>query len=59
MVLKEIGSVDLLRPKIELKYFILLILVIIMILIAWGLGTFFYGKLSSMIKAKAIAEEEI
>ena len=52
-------QIDLLKPKLDIKYFAVLVIIIVMLLIAWGLSGWVYGKIENAIKSKAVAEDTL
>ena len=50
MVVKSLGTVNLLQPRLELKYIGLLILVVVILLAAWAIGQWIFGTIKGIAK---------
>ena len=52
-------QIDLLKPKLDIKYFAVLVIIIVMLLVAWALSGWIFGKVEGAIKSKAVGEDTI
>lgn len=50
------AEVDLLHPKISVSWFLSFILIVVVILAAWGVGNYLYGKAKSVVPSTSAGD---